>query len=154
MKELIIMPSIGKYFRFSEGTCNKLTQLARKKRVTQTELLESLIDDAVNQDEIQKNLIVVETERIVEQKIQEHILPILNRLVVIGNVVDRNGQMMLEFWNHYFVMSQAKTLGSTDKYKTVPFEEAEQLIKSRIAHNRQKKLDWEAKRKGSNSQSE
>ncbi len=43
-------------------------------------------------------------------------------------------------------MTDAKQLGSTDKYKTKPFEEAEEVIKDRIAHNRQEIIDRETKR--------
>ena len=61
--------------------------------------------------------------------ILEPITEDLKRVRITGNVIDRNTQMMLEFWNHYFIMTDAKQLGSTERLKTVPFIQSEELVK-------------------------
>ncbi|UDK94873.1 hypothetical protein EYB33_00535 (plasmid) [Lysinibacillus sphaericus] len=42
------------------------------------------------------------------QRVFEPLTEDLKRVRVTGNVIDRNTQMLLEFWNHYFIMTDAK----------------------------------------------
>lgn len=86
----------------------------------------------------------------VERRLEEKLSPLkndLNRIRIAANIIDKHVQMILEFWNHYFVIHEFKALGTTEKLKTNELREAEELIMKRIAHNRQRKLDSETKRK-------
>ncbi len=140
---------VGKYHRFSENTLSKMDELKKRSGENYknyTSILEYAVEQLYEKEHLQHEILLTEVEKLFELKFKELLSPNLNRLVVIGNVLDRNIQMQMEFWNHYFIMSDAKQLGSTEKFKTTPFEEAEVLIKERIGHNRQKKLDWENKK--------
>lgn len=140
---------VGRYYRLSERTLNQLGELKKRSGENyknNTTIIEYAVEQLYEKEHVQDELLMSEIENLLETKIKNQLLPILNRLVVIGNVLDRNNQMQMEFWNHYFIVTDGKTLGSTEKFKTKPFEEAEDLIKERIGHNRQKKLDWEMKR--------
>ncbi|WP_107942667.1 hypothetical protein [Metasolibacillus fluoroglycofenilyticus] len=143
----------GKYYRFSEKTLQQLEELKHRDGGSYTSILESAVEQLYLKTYTQNEMLLGEIERLLDVKMSELLMPDLKRLIVIGNVLDRNIQMQMEFWNHEFVMSAAKGLGSTDKHLSAPFREAQELIKQRIAHNRQKKLDKEAKRVSSSNQS-
>ncbi|MEG0475980.1 MAG: hypothetical protein RR548_09810 [Carnobacterium sp.] len=141
---------VKKTYLLPKDTVTKIEQFSAEKNLTYGGALSYFVD-AYYENQSKENQMLLATIDTVLQKSMENMmqpmLEDLKRIRVTGNVVDRNTQMMLEFWNHYFVMSNAKALGSTEKYKTTPLIEAEVLIKQRISHNRQKKIDWEAKRK-------
>lgn len=144
-----------KNFWLTDSTILKLEQLATDKNLTLGGVIEYLIETLFAHETSQNQALLTEVEAMMQKHLQSILEPLtddLKRVRVTGNVIDRNTQMMLEFWNHYFIMTDAKQLGSTDKYKTVPFEEAEEVIKNRIAHNRQKKIDRETKRALSDNQ--
>ncbi|WP_144787812.1 hypothetical protein [Lysinibacillus fusiformis] len=140
----------------TESTINKIEQIKTDKKLSSHgAVVEYLVDSYFANESSQNQALLGEIDAIMYRHLQGILEPLtedLKRVRVTGNVIDRNTQMMLEFWNHYFIMTDAKQLGSTDKYKTVPFEEAEELIKDRIAHNRQKKIDRETKRALSENQ--
>ncbi len=140
----------------TESTIKKIEQLKIDRKLSSHgAVIEYLVDSYFATESSQNQALLTEIDAMMYQHLQRIFEPItedLKRVRVTGNVIDRNTQMMLEFWNHYFIMTDAKQLGSTDKYKTVPFEEAEELIKDRIAHNRQKKIDRETKRTLSDNQ--
>lgn len=140
----------------TESTIKKIEQLKIDRKLSSHgAVIEYLVDSYFANESSQNQALLTEIDAIMFQHLQRVFEPLtedLKRVRVTGNVIDRNTQMLLEFWNHYFIMTDAKKLGSTQRYKTIPFEEAEALVKERIAHNRQKKLDWEAKRKPSDNQ--
>ncbi|MFI2128725.1 hypothetical protein ACH434_01590 [Lysinibacillus fusiformis] len=140
----------------TESTIKKIEQLKIDRKLSSHgAVIEYLVDSYFANESSQNQALLTEIDAIMFQHLQRVVEPLtedLKRVRVTGNVIDRNTQMMLEFWNHYFIMTDAKQLGSTDKYKTVPFEEAEELIKDRIAHNRQKKIDRKTKRALSDNQ--
>ncbi len=140
----------------TESTIKKIEQLKIDRKLSSHgAVIEYLVDSYFANESSQNQALLTEIDAIMYRHLQGILEPLkedLKRLRVTGNVIDRNTQMMLEFWNHYFIMTDAKQLGSTDKYKTVPFEEAEEVIKDRIAHNRQKKIDRETKRTLSENQ--
>lgn len=140
----------------TESTIKKIEQLKKDRKLSSHgAVIEYLVDSYFANESSQNQTLLTEIDAIMFQHLQRVFDPLtedLKRVRVTSNVIDRNTQMMLEFWNHYFIMTDAKQLGSTDKYKTVPFEEAEGLIKDRIAHNRQKKIDRETKRALSDTQ--
>ncbi|MEY2373359.1 hypothetical protein [Lysinibacillus capsici] len=140
----------------TESTIKKIEQLKKDRKLTSHgAVIEYLVDSYFANESAQNKVLLAEIDEIIVQHVQRVFEPLnedLKRIRVTGNVIDRNTQMMLEFWNHYFIMTDAKKLGSTDKFKTVPFEEAEELVKGRIAHNRQKKIDRETKRVLSDNQ--
>lgn len=140
---------IGRYYRLSERTLEQLGELKKRSGENyknNTAIIEYAIKQLYEKEHSQHELLITDIDELVDLKFKEQLLPYLNRLVVIGNVLDRNIQMQMEFWNHYFIMTDAKQLGSTEKLKTKPFEEGEALIKERIGHNRQKKIDRDNKR--------
>ncbi|MFY2307156.1 hypothetical protein ACOSZE_06815 [Lysinibacillus fusiformis] len=140
----------------TESTIKKIEQLKIDRKLSSHgAVIEYLVDSYFANESSQNQALLTEIDAIMFQHLQRVFEPLtedLKRVRVTGNVIDRNTQMMLEFWNHYFIMTDAKQLGSTDKYKTMPFEEAEELIKDRIAHNRQKKIDRKTKRALSDNQ--
>lgn len=146
---------IKKTYRLAPDTIKKIEQLADEKGMTLGGVIDYLVLQHFEHESTQNQAMLTTIEGVMQQYLQSIFEPLtegLNRVRVTSNVIDRNTQMLLEFWNHYFIMTDAKKLGSTQRYKTIPFEEAEALVKERIAHNRQKKLDWEAKRKPSDNQ--
>lgn len=128
----------SKTFRFTDETIQKIEQVAKEKLCTQTAAIEQIIEYYFENRTKEYN----ETQSLL-QELKEDV----NRVRVTSNVIDRNVRMELEFWNHYFIVNQFKGLGTTEKYKAEEVTEAEELVKKRIAHLRQKKLDWESKRK-------
>lgn len=144
-----------KNFWLTDSTILKLEQLATEKNLTLGGVIEYLIETLYAHETSQNQALLTEVEAMMHKYLHNLLEPItedLKRVRVTGNVIDRNTQMMLEFWNHYFIMTDAKQLGSTERLKTVPYIQAEELIKSRIAHNRQKKIDQETKRALSDNQ--
>ncbi|MFW7188354.1 hypothetical protein [Lysinibacillus sp. BNK-21] len=134
----------------TESTIKKIEQLKKDRKLSSHgAVIEYLVDSYFANESSQNQTLLTEIDAIMLQHLQRLLEPLtedLKRVRVTSNVIDRNTQMMLEFWNHYFIMTEAKQLGSTDRLKTVPFNQAEELIKNRIAHNRQKKIDQETKR--------
>ncbi|MFB2514948.1 hypothetical protein [Lysinibacillus sp. OTC-L20] len=144
-----------KNFWLTDSTILKLEQLANEKNLTLGGVIEYLIETLYAHETSQNQALLAEVEAMMHKHLHSILEPItedLKRVRVTGNVIDRNTQMMLEFWNHYFIMTDAKELGSTERLKTAPYKQAEELIKSRIAHNRQKKIDQETKRALSDNQ--
>nr|WP_315057136.1 hypothetical protein [uncultured Lysinibacillus sp.] len=140
----------------TESTIKKIEQLKKDRKLTSHgAVIEYLVDSYFANESAQNKVLLAEIDAIIVQHVQRVFEPLtedLKRIRVTGNVIDRNTQMMLEFWNHYFIMTDAKQLGSTERLKTVPYKQAEELIKNRIAHNRQKKIDQETKRTLSDNQ--
>lgn len=126
-----------KNFRFTDNTIQKIEQVADELSCTQTAAVELMIrkyfENRTKEYNEMHSLLL---------ELKENV----NRVRVTSNVIDRNTQMQIEFWNHYFIVNQFKGLGTTEKYKAEELTEAEMLIKKRIAHLRQKKLDWESTR--------
>lgn len=146
---------IKRTYRLAPDTIKKIDQLADEKNQSREGVIDYLVLQHFEHESAQNQAILTAIEDKLQQHLQlifEPLIEDLNRVRVTSNVIDRNVQMLLEFWNHYFIMTEAKSLGSTKRYKTIPFEEAESLVKERVAHNRQKKLDREAKRKPLDSQ--
>ncbi|MEY2366384.1 hypothetical protein R6U76_10515 [Lysinibacillus capsici] len=144
-----------KNFWLTDSTILKLEELATEKNLTLGGVIEYLIETLYAHETSQNQALLTEVEEMMHKHLHSILEPItedLKRVRITGNVIDRNTQMMLEFWNHYFIMTDAKQLGSTDRLKTVPFIQAEELVKNRIAHNRQKKIDHETKRALSDNQ--
>lgn len=140
---------IKKPYLLSTDTVEKIELLSKEKKLTYGGTIE-LIVDAYFESRTEKHKVLMESlDVLLEKKFDDKLAGVLeglNRVRVASNVIDRNVQMELEFWNHYFVVNNAKALGSTEKHKTIQLSEAEELVKNRIRHNRQKKIDWENKR--------
>lgn len=140
----------------TESTIKKIDQLKIDRKLSSHgAVIEYLVDSYFANESSQNQALLSEIDAIMFQHLQRVFEPLtedLKRVRVTGNVIDRNTQMMLEFWNHYFIMTDAKQLGSTERLKTVPFIQSEALVKNRIAHNRQKKIDQETKRALSDNQ--
>ncbi|MEK4031289.1 hypothetical protein MKZ02_22560 [Pseudobacillus sp. FSL P4-0506] len=144
------MSQIKKTFRFNKRTVDKILTLANEKNISQTSAIE-LAMDRYFEDRHEERISLIESiDSLVERHLEEKLTPLkndLNRVRIAANIIDKHVQMILEFWNHYFVIHEFKALGTTEKLKTNELQEAEELIMKRIAHNRQRKLDSETKRK-------
>lgn len=123
-----------KQFSLSEKTVTRIEMIANEK----SESYSSVVEKAV--EHYYKNM--TEEERELEI-ILKNILEELKTLRVIGNVINKDTNIMLEFWNHFFVVNDYKQLITTEKYKTKELHEAEQLINERIIKKRNKKLNRE-----------
>ena len=127
-----------KTFRFTDETIQKIEQVSKEKLCTQTAAIEQMIEYYFENRTKEYN----ETQSLLLELKED-----VRRVRAASNVIDRHTQMQIEFWNHYFIVNQFKGLGTTERYKAEEVTEAEELVKTRIAHLRQKKLDWEGKRK-------
>lgn len=140
---------IRKGYRFTEDTLNKIKAVATQRNTNATEAIEFMIDQFFIKQSKQYEILMILIDNLLDKKLDEKLDPIkenTSRTRTAANVIDRNTQMMIEFWNHYFIVSNPSALGTTEKLKTKELIEAEQVVQNRIAHNRQKKLDWESKR--------
>lgn len=150
MSELKKETRIKRTYRLKEETLNKINVVKMQRQVNNaTEAIEYMIDQYFMNQAKQYEVLMVLFERLLDKKLDEKLDPIkenTSRTRTTANVIDRNTQMMLEFWNHYFIVNNPSALGTTEKLKTKELIEAEQVVQNRIAHNRQKKLDWESKR--------
>ena len=138
---------IQKNILLTEDVVQKLVDLAAEKNLTFGGVVEYLVVAHEEHRSAENEKLLATMDTMIKKNLQELLMDDVKRIRITANVVDRSTQMMLEFWNHYFIMTEAKSLGSTQRYKTPPFEEAEVLVKERVAHNRQKKLDAEARKK-------
>ncbi|KYG92001.1 hypothetical protein A0U40_03420 [[Bacillus] sp. KCTC 13219] len=128
-------------------TIEKIALIVQERNLKYgAEAIEFLVDSYFENRSEERQSLLSDIDGLLQQRLLEAVVEDLNRLRLIVNVIDRDNKMMMEFWNHYFIMSGAKSLGSTDKFISVPFQEAEQLVRERIAHNRQKKIDKESKK--------
>lgn len=137
---------IQKNILLREDVVQKLVDLAAEKNLTFGGVVEYLVVVHEEHRSTENEKLLATMDTMIKKNLQELLMDDVKRIRITANVVDRSTQMMLEFWNHYFIVTDAKTLGSTQRYKTIPFEEAEVLVKERIAHNRQKKLDAEVRK--------
>lgn len=139
-----------KYFRLSEGTLSKIKAVEVERNCNQTAALEHIVNQYYADRVEQHHMMMVLFDELLERKLNEKLEQIkedTKRIRIAANVSDRNIQMMMEFWNHYFIVNDFKTLGTTDKIKTDELKEAETLISKRISESRQKKIDSQNKRK-------
>ncbi|QNK89102.1 hypothetical protein H7992_05095 [Sporosarcina sp. resist] len=140
---------VGRYYRLSKKTIGKIQDYSKEENMSNAAVIEYAVKQLFENRTEEHKVLIDSLDMLLEKKFDDKLAGVLeglNRVRVASNVIDRNVQMGLEFWNHYFVVNNAKALGSTDKHKTVQVIEAEELIKKRIGHNRQKKIDWENKR--------
>lgn len=138
---------IQKNILLTEDVVQKLVDLAAEKNLTFGGVVEYLVVAHEEHRSAENEQLLTTMDTMIKKNLQDLLMDDVKRIRITANVIDRHTQMMLEFWNHYFIMTDAKSLGSTQRYKTIPFEEAEALVKERVAHNRQKKLDAEVRQK-------
>lgn len=132
----------GVYYKLREQSIDKIKTLAEEKNINYTDALELMIDSYFVDRTEEFHLLTESWDGLMNEKIAQ-IDAKLEKIRITSNVIDRHTQMGLEFWNHYFAANQFKQLGSTELYRTEELKEAELIVRNRIAHNRQKKLDWE-----------
>lgn len=136
----------GAYFNLNLEVLKHLKVLAREMKMSQGEVIEYFIEKNIKGRSEEHKLLKDTISALLKEELSP-VISDLNRIRVTSNVVDRNVQMAMEFWNHYFLVNDFKALGTTEMLKTELFIEGEVLIKNRIAHYRQRKLDLESKRK-------
>jgi hypothetical protein len=137
---------VPSYYLFSRDTKDKIKQIAEEKKCSEVNAITIVVDDYMQQKGEQQSALLDAISQLMDEKLGE-IKESLHRLQVTGNVIDRDTKMILEFWNHYFVVNKFKHFISTEKFKTDEVKEAEALIKERISKHRQRKLEWEQKKK-------
>lgn len=142
---------IKKTYRLKKDVIKKIEQLAAEEGTSHANAIEIMVYEYFESKDEKLHSLLEAMSNLLDEKLNE-MKEDLKRVRVTSNVIDRDTKMMLEFWNHYFVVNDFKELATTEKYKTEEFKEAEALIKKRIAHHRQRKLDWEGKRKKVNQQ--
>lgn len=120
----------------SADTILKLESMANEENVS----LSSIVERAVNDYYEKTNIESQEVKEMLSNMEKE-----LRRIRIIGNGIDRDTKMLLEFWNHYFVVNEFNELATTEKYKTKELIEAEELISKRIVKDRQRRLDAKSK---------
>lgn len=64
----------------------------------------------------------------------------LRRLRFATNSIDKDAQVLLEFWNHYLAISNADEFISTERMIADELKEANEIVQKRIARRRQKRL--------------
>lgn len=122
----------GSYYRLSNDTKEKIKMLAQEKKMSHADAIEYMVESFFeNRSEEHKAL---------DEKLKT-LIEDMERMRVIANVIDRNTQMMLEFWNHYFIANEFKMFATTDMYKAEELNIAEQIVKKRIAERRQLKYE-------------
>ena len=67
----------------------------------------------------------------------------LKKLQLGVNNSDRNTQMLIELMNGMFMDQGVDHLMTTSNFESKPVAIAREEVKERIAHQRQKKIDWE-----------
>jgi len=127
-------------------TINKIKALSTDENKSESAMVDKAIERYFMGRDEEHNVLVETLSKIFDEKLKI-LIEDLKRVKVTGNVIDRDTKMMMEFWNHYFVANEFNMFITTEQHKTKEFSEAESLIKKRISENRQRKLDWEEKRK-------
>lgn len=140
------MFKIKKTYRLRKDIIQKIEQLAAEEKCSHGDAIELMVNQYFENKDKKHQALIEDMSNLLDEKLNE-MKEDLKRVRITSNVIDRDTKMMLEFWNHYFVVNNFKELGTTEKFKTEEFKEAEALIKKRIAHHHQKKLDREMKRK-------
>lgn len=133
-------------YHITQNQLDKIKELSSEKNISYSQVVGLAIDHLYKNKEQEYHLMKNMFSELIDEKLS-HLHEVLNKVWVTGNVIDKNTKMEQEFWNHYFLVEEPDVLGSTEKYKSEQLIEAEKLIKDRIAHNRQRKLEWEEKRK-------
>ncbi|MEC1177252.1 hypothetical protein P9B03_02045 [Metasolibacillus meyeri] len=130
------------------STIRKLNSIAQEKDLNyvNSEIVEFLVEFYFENRSEEMRTLLTNREGVLQTRLLGTIIEELKNLRLNVNLIEHNNKMMMEFWNHYFIMTGASTLDSTEKLISAPYQEAERLIRERIAHNKQRKLDDEMKR--------
>lgn len=136
------MTKKGVYYRLNEKSIEKVKSLSKEKNITNTDALELMIGSYFADRTEEHHMLKEELDSLLKRELKE-LDAKLERVRVSANLIDRHTQMQLEFWNHYFAANNFKHFGSTELHKMEELTEAEAIVRNRIAHNRQRKLDFE-----------
>ncbi len=149
---------ISKHFSLYESSIEKVKEMAKEKDASHSAIVELAIASYYKEKEEKYQVVKKMLSDLLDEKVKS-IEKTLDRVWVTGNIIDGNTKMLVEFWNHHFFVDDAgiededkvhETLISTEKTKTKALIQAEQLNKDRIKGHRQRKLEWEEKRKHNN----
>lgn len=131
-----------KNFRLSENSIIQLNIIKKEKNFTyETDVIEWLIDNYFIDSKESIEYTVDKITNNIEEKLSEIERNYLNPIRAASNIVDRNTNTILEFWNHTFAANPTKNFATTDKIVTPEFRTASNLSKQRISEARQKKLE-------------
>ena len=129
-------------------TIKKIKALSMDENKSESAIVDKAIELYYMDRDKEHNVLIETLSQIFDEKLKV-IIDDLKRVKVTGNVIDRDTKMMMEFWNHYFVATEFNMFVTTEQHKTKELSVAEALIKKRISENRQRKLDWEERKKKS-----
>lgn len=135
------MKKVKKTYTLNHKTVERIEQIAIEKNMTRTNAIEYMIESYFENRSEEHQALMNSIEERLNKILDERVAEDLKRTRVIANVIDNNTQMMMEFWNHYFLVNDFKELGTTEKYKAEELKVAEQLVKKRIAERRRLKFE-------------
>ncbi|WP_107841201.1 hypothetical protein [Metasolibacillus meyeri] len=120
--------------------------VAENNLACEEEAIEFLVESYFERRLDEPQTLLGDLDGILQQRLLEAVIHDLKHLRMTVNAINSDTKMLLEFWNHYFIMSDEELLQSTEELVSAPFQKAERLVRERMAHNRQKKLDDAIKR--------
>lgn len=135
---------IKKSYTFNPDTVERIEQIALEKNMTRTNAVEYMIESHFENRSEEHRALMTSMKKLLNEMLDEKLEGLkedLKRTRVAVNVIDRNTQMILEFWNHYFAVNKFKMLRTTEKHKTEELVEVEQLVKKRITERRRLKFE-------------
>lgn len=130
------------HVRLKPETIDNIKTVADEKNVSQADAITLAVEHYFSERKEEHITIKNMISSLVDEKMGG-LNDKLRTLQVTGNVIDRDTKIMLEFMNHYFFANKFKKLATTEEYKTVGLQQAEDLIQKRIHKQRKKKLDYE-----------
>lgn len=135
-----------KTYRLTPLTVARIEQFAKEEEVTNTEALEIMIQDYFKNrtDDYYKLEQFIET---IMTRFLTTISSDIQHIRKSNTAIDSHTQMLLEFWNHYFLINDFNQLGSTEVMKAPELNVAEEVVRNRISHRLQRKITQEKKRK-------
>ncbi|MBE5102184.1 hypothetical protein [Priestia aryabhattai] len=88
---------------------------------------------------------------VVSQNLHDVLKEELKKIRLGTNAADKNTQILIEYMNGLFAFQGFKGLITTDMREMDSTRIARELVEERIAHQRQKRIDWEESRGKSSS---
>lgn len=138
-------------FRIPEETFNTIKKEADDNGISQGEVIRLAVNNYVGMKSEEYSEMKTMMEEVLEIVLDNKLAKIkedVNKIRIASNKIDNSTQLNTEFLNHWFTLhNDSDEVVHTGRYKTMEIKFLEQLIKDRISHNRQRKIDWENNRK-------
>lgn len=108
----------GSYYRLSDNARNVIRMIADERKISQARAIEWLTDEYIRNKKEKKS----ETMKLLHELKED-----VNRVRVTSNVIDRNVQTGLKFWNDYMEQSEFNHSTIVQKYNEEEFRKAFQF---------------------------